>query len=173
MYLRKLAEKDAIPMLEWMHDQNVVGKMAAEVVKMTLKDCHCFIQRSNEDETITLNRAICTDEDDYLGTVSLKNISYADENAEYAIIMKSSAMGTGAAKFATMEILRIAFEELKLHKVYLYVKSSNIRAIKFYEKIGFRYEGTFVEHVKNREGKYEDLIWFAISADEFATWTRQ
>ena len=76
-------------------------------------------------------------------------------------------MGSGAAKVATMEILKIAFEELKLHKVYLNVRSGNIRAQKFYNKIGFRNEGTFKDHVINKNGDYENLIWLAILNKEF------
>lgn len=168
MYLRNLKEKDAEPMIEWMHDQDVIENMAADFMHMSIEDCLQFIRKSNEDESATLNRAICTDEDEYLGTVSLKNISDTDKNAEYAIILKKSAMGSGAARFATVEILRIAFEVLKLHKVYLYVRSGNIRAQKFYNKIGFRNEGTFIDHVINKNGAYESLIWLAILEDEFA-----
>lgn len=167
MYLRKLKEKDAEPMLEWMHDQDVVENMAADFMHMTIEDCLQFIEKSNEDESITLNRAICTDQDEYLGTVSLKNISKSDKNAEYAIILRKSAMGNGAARFATMEILKIAFGVLDLHKVYLYVRSGNIRAQKFYNKIGFRNEGTFIDHVINKNGDYENLIWLAILETEF------
>lgn len=167
MYLRRLKEKDAELMLEWMHDQDVIENMAADFMHMTIEDCLQFIKNSNEDENITLNRAICTEQDEYLGTVSLKNISNIDNNAEYAIILRTSAMGSGAAKVATMEILKIAFEELKLHKVYLNVRSGNIRAQKFYNKIGFRNEGTFKDHVINKNGDYENLIWLAILNKEF------
>lgn len=168
MYLRKLKVKDAVQMLEWMHDKDVVENMAADFIHMTIEDCLAFIKESNEDENITLNRAICTEEDEYLGTISLKNISKKDKNAEYAIVLKKSAMGSGAAGFATREILKTAFEELKLHKVYLYVRSGNIRAQKFYNKVGFRREGIFIDHVINKSGKYENLIWMAILENEFA-----
>lgn len=162
MYLRKLQEKDAVRMYEWMHDSDVVEKLAADFMHMTIDDCYRFIEKSNEDESENLNRAICNDNDEYLGTVSLKNISEYDSNAEYAIVLRRDAMGSGAAAFATQAILSVAFRELGLHKVYLYVKSSNIRAQKFYDKIGFRKEGCFIEHVKDKDGNYDDLIWLAI-----------
>lgn len=167
MYLRKLEEKDAFTMLEWMHDQYVVENMAADFMNMSIEDCLRFIKKSNEDESVTLNRAICSNDDEYLGTISLKNISNLDKNAEYAVVIKKTAMGSGAARFATLEILKLAFEELKLHRVYLCVRSGNIRAQKFYDRIGFRREGIFKEHVKIKGGNYEDLIWLAIIEDEF------
>lgn len=167
MYLRKLEEKDADFMLEWMHDQNVVGKMAADFVHMTIEDCLSFIQKANADESKALHRAICTEDDEYLGTISLKNISREDENAEYAIILSRKAMGKGIAAQASVEILKIAFQNLSLHKIYLYVKESNVRAIKFYEKFGFRREGVFIDHIKEKNGSYENLIWMAVLNDEF------
>lgn len=154
-------------MLEWMHDENVIENMAADFIHMTLDDCERFIIKSNRDEKHNINRAICTDEDEYLGTISLKNISYTDKNAEYAIILRRGAMGSGAAKFATREILKIAFNDVGLHKVYLCVRSGNIRAQKFYDKIGFRKEGNFIDHVVNKNGVYENLIWLAIMKEEF------
>lgn len=167
MYLRKLREKDAHSMLEWMHDSDVVEELAADFMNMTLDDCLEFIRRANEEESRNLHRAICNEEDEYLGTVSLKNISQADSNAEYAIVVSGKAMGSGASMYATKEILRIAFEELKLHKVYLYVRSGNGRALKFYDKVGFRKEGEFVDHIRNRAGNYENLIWLALLNQEF------
>ncbi|MDY3745764.1 MAG: GNAT family protein [Lachnospiraceae bacterium] len=167
MYLRKLKVKDAVPMLEWMHDEDVVKNLAADFMNMTLESCMKFIETANADESITLHRAICTDEDKYLGTISLKNISGKDSNAEYAIVICSEAMGKGVSKFATEEILKIAFNDLGLHKVYLYVKEQNIRARKFYDKVGFRTEGIFREHAKNKNGMYDDIVWMAVLDREF------
>lgn len=167
MYLRKLNEKDAEPMLRWMHDQDVVYNLAADFMNMQLDDCLRFIKKANNDESRELHRAICANDDTYLGTVSLKNISLEDHNAEYAIVVCKEAMGTGASRFATIDILRIAFEVLNLHKVYLYVKGKNIRARRFYDKIGFRTEGTFIEHTMGKDGRYDDLIWLAILSQEY------
>lgn len=167
MYLRKLKNEDAEKMLEWMHDENVVKDMAADFMHMNKDDCLAFIEKANKDETKDLHRAICSDEDGYLGTISLKNISFDDFNAEYAIVLSSNAIGRGIASESTKEILRIAFKELELHKVYLYVKASNLRARRFYEKIGFREEGCFVDHIKGKDNKYDTLHWMAMLDKEF------
>ena len=83
------------------------------------------------------NFAFVNDEDEYLGTISLKHISHDNDKAEYAVVARKCAQGTGAAKKATEELLEYAFTELALHKVYLSVLEENIRAQKFYEKCGF------------------------------------
>ena len=160
MKLRKLELKDAEAMLEWMHSKNVVEMLAQNFENKSLEDCKQFIKNANEDESIFLHRAICNDEDEYLGTVSLKHINMKDRNAEYAISMREKAMGTGASMYGTKEILKYAFDELHLQKVYLNVISENVRAKKFYAKAGFQYEGTAKKHIMI-QGSLHDLEWYA------------
>ena len=81
MKLRKLELKDAELMLEWMHDKNVVEMLAQNFENKTIEDCKQFIRNANEDESIFMHRAICNDQDEYLGTVSLKHINIQDKNA--------------------------------------------------------------------------------------------
>lgn len=40
--------------------------------------------------------------------------------------------------------------------------SDNIRAMKFYKKIGFVYEGKFRKHMISKDEQLHDLEWFAI-----------
>ena len=72
MRLRNLELKDAPLMLEWMHDESVVGKLKGNFIEKTLADAESFILASaNKKENIHL--AIVSDEDEYMGTVSLKH----------------------------------------------------------------------------------------------------
>ena len=164
MKLRNLKRKDAPLMLEWMHDEELVRYFLTDFKGKELRDCEAFIQASAEGQS--RNWAICNDEDEYLGTVSLKQIDLRNGNAEYAIAMRRCALGTGIARCATEETLRIAFEELGLNRVYLNVLEDNVRANKFYEKTGFLYEGTFREHVY-AGGKYRNLKWFALTKADY------
>lgn len=165
MYIRKLQEKDAPFMLEWMHDENVIKFLSNNFREKQLEDCLQFISESRSEEE-NVNMAICNDRDEYLGTVSLKHVDHKNKNAEYAIAMRSSAIGTGASRVGTEEILKKAFGEIQLNRVYLNVLKDNARANRFYEKLGFRYEGTFTEHLF-LNGKYCDLKWFAITRAEY------
>ena len=136
--IRKLEEKDAPLMLEWMQDQELVKFLSKDFSHMELSDCLRFIRDGREDGE-NVHRAICSEQDEYLGTVSLKQ---------------------------TEEILKLAFEELGLHRVYLNVVGDNVRADRFYEKMAFRYEGTFKEHMFVC-GRYRDLKWYGITRQEY------
>ena len=81
MYLRKLELKDAPLMLAWMHDKGVTEKLRTDFSTKTLQDAEEFIRHSWVDKD-NVNLAIASDEDDYMGTVSLKHIE--DGNAEFA-----------------------------------------------------------------------------------------
>ena len=164
MKLRKLQEKDAQGMLEWMHDSNVTKVLQKDFANMTLENCISFIQ-SAQDTTEDMHMAICDNDDIYQGTVSLKHIDTKNKNAEYAISMRSSAQGNGFAGYGTKEILRIAFEELGLEKVYLNVLADNPRAIHFYEKMQFQKEAVFEKHIIKEEPI--DLWWYRIFRQEF------
>ena len=108
--------------------------------KQTKADVLSFIQKAREidknKQGSSIHLAVTDENDEYLGTISLKNIDYKSKNAEYAISMRQCTKGTGAAYKATKQILDYAFNTLDLEKVYLNVLKEN-RAIAFYKKVGF------------------------------------
>ncbi len=153
-------------MLEWMHDPEINQVFAAPFATFTLEKVLAFIKSAGESQDNNLHLACVDENDTYLGTISLKNIDKENENAEYAISFRKSAHGTGASRYATQEILRIAFEELKLEKVYLYVLSINPRANRFYQKVGFIQEGTLRKHVKHGNALCDE-IWYGMLRTEW------
>lgn len=170
--LRKLQEKDAPFMLEWMHNLEIQECFQKDMKSMTLERAEEFCRTAGlmdcAGEGGAFHYAIADErEDEYLGTISLKNISLLNASAEYAVSTRKCAHGKGIAGEATRLILKKGFEELQLHRIYLNVLSDNIRAIKFYEKVGFRYEGEFVECL-NVRGNWKSLKWYGMLEREFA-----
>ena len=151
-------------MLEWMQHPDIADNFRFGSSKVDIRTTISFIEASLNN-TSSQHYAVTDDKDQYMGTVSLKNIDFENKNAEYAISLHMDAIGKGYARFATDAILDVAFKELKLNRVYLNVLSKNIRAIKFYEKYGFIFEGEFKEHLFHK-GKFENLRWYRILASE-------
>lgn len=135
MKLRKLEIDDAPLMLEWMHDKSVVKFMQADFAHKTIDDCKAFINAA-QDTSNNLHLAIVNDLNEYMGTVSLKNI--INGTAEFAITIRMEAMGKGYSKYGMAEIIRIGLEELGLNRIYWCVSPENIRACKFYDKNGYK-----------------------------------
>ena len=164
MRLRKLECKDAVRMLEWMHDPFVVEKLQTNFYEKTLDDCISFINNSQNHENIHL--AIVDDNDLYMGTASLKHIT--DTGAEFAITVHKDAMGKGYSIWAMKEILRIGFEEYKVKKIYWCVAMDNIRAVRFYDKNNFSRINS--QQIYNVACGYTDeqiksYIWYQVSTE--------
>lgn len=149
-------------MLEWMHDPGVTNVLKKGFASMNLQDCKNFIV-SCLDESTDIHRAIVNDYDEYMGTVSLKNVDKKNACAEFAIVIRSCAHGSGLAKKAIGEILEYAHNTLNLEIVYWNVLRKNERAIRFYEKNGFhRAEFDKICTMSNKSiGQNDpDLFWY-------------
>ena len=168
MHLRSLEEKDAEGILEWMNDPDIQKCFRFSAQDKTREDVLDFI-REAEISPIngkSIHYAIADDHNKYLGTISLKNVDLQSMSAEYAISLRKCAQGKGIATWATKEILKKAFEEFHLQRVYLNVLSDNEKATRLYEKCGFIYEGAFRRHLFLR-GEFKTLKWYSILDSEY------
>ena len=148
--LRRLEEKDAPLMLEWMHDETVNCWFRYPFTNVTLEKAIIFIKYSFDEEN--QHFAITDSNDEYLGTISLKHISEKDHNAEFVIAARKKLWDTGFAERAATEIIHYAFHELGLHRIYLKVLADHVNARKFYENCGFDLEGEFREAGRMGDG---------------------
>lgn len=159
-YIRRFSADDNVPMLELMHDGEVNQFFRFNGNEKTIDDVTNYIKEANESKD-SLHLAMQNEGGKYIGSISLKNIDHTHNTAEYAIMCAKQYHGKGYAYKATKELLSLAFGPLQLHSVFLDVYSENTRAIRFYEKIGFVYEGEFKECLFIR-GQYRSLKWYRI-----------
>ena len=165
MRLRELKQEDAPLMLAWMHDESVVSDLRGNFAAKTIDDCRAFIANSITEENIHL--AIASDTDEYMGTVSLKNIE--NGSAEFAITVRAEAMGRGYSWFGMEEIIKKAFNELGLESVYWCVSRYNTRAVRFYDKHNFHEALDIPQKVLDRYREVENLKWYSVlKGDEFS-----
>lgn len=109
------------------------------------------LQRHNEKRFAILVDSV------YVGNVQLTSITESD--AEFHIFIgDANYWGKGIATQATQQLLSIAFIQLGLKTVYLWVRQENLAALRAYSKVGFKKS----EH----EG---DKIKMAITHTEYAS----
>lgn len=167
MRLRTLDLKDVPLMLEWMHDPSVVEYMQADFASKTIEDCKEFIQ-GTADSIHDVHLAIVDDYDNYMGTVSLKHMD--GESAEFAIAVRKGAMGKGYAKYGMEEIIRKGFNDFSLKQIYWCVNPMNKRAVRFYDKNGYRRVDAYFFKVDYYSKEYIDgFIWYSITPKEGQT----
>lgn len=108
------------------------------------------------------------DDDRLLGDINLDVINdWGSRDAFVGIgIGDRNDWGKGYGTDAMKIILRFAFTELNLRRVTLTVFEYNPRAIRSYEKVGFRHEG----HLRGallRDGKRWDMHFMGILAEDW------
>lgn len=165
MTLRKLEKKDAPLMLEWMHCANVVQYLNTDFEKKTIEDCLSFIEAAEHDIN-NINLAIVDENDEYLGTVSLKHIDPRHKVAEFAITIRSCAMGTGYAHRAMRAIMQMGFDKLQLRKIYWCVSPRNERAIRFYDKNNYQKIESPKKVIGYKNDIAKELIWYGVEAEK-------
>lgn len=161
MKLRKLELKDAPLTLEWMHDETVVEDLHTDFASKTIDDCIKFIENSNN-FTESAHYAIASDEDEYMGTVSLKHIDRDTNSAEFAITVRKASMGRGYSWFGMEAIIEKAFSEFGLDSVYWCVSRKNTRAVRFYDKHNFHESVDISKNILNRYSNGDDLKWYSV-----------
>ena len=149
-------------MLEWMHDSDVTDNMQADFASKTLDDCLKFIKDAQQSKD-NLHFAIVNDYDEYMGTVSLKNIE--KNRAEFAITIRKCAMGRDFSKFGMETILKMGLENLGLEYIYWYVDKNNQRALRFYDKNGYiRVNPEVLHGMEEHVNKQNKFVWYQINS---------
>ncbi len=108
-----------------------------------------------------------------LGNCGLHQIDWSNRHAIFGIFIGDKHhWGKGYGTDATRTLLRFAFQEANLHRIELEVFAFNPRAIRVYEKVGFKLEGVRKQALF-REGAWHDEHIMAILHDEWIALNRQ
>ena len=111
--------------------------------------------------------AIETKDGVHIGNINLHQVRPEDRKAGLGIMIGDKAYwSNGYGRDAIVTLLRFAFEEMNLHRVWLHVFEFNERAQACYRKCGFQEEGRLRQHYYG-EGRYWDSIVMGILRDEF------
>ncbi|MFZ0061118.1 MAG: GNAT family N-acetyltransferase [Pyrinomonadaceae bacterium] len=100
-----------------------------------------------------------------VGYVILAGLADANQNIELRRIVVTEK-GKGYGKEALRLVKKLAFEELKAHRLWLDVKEHNVRARHLYESGGFVVEGVLRECIKGEVG-FESLVVMSMLCGEY------
>lgn len=103
-----------------------------------------------------------------IGRIGLNQFSSRDETCSlYVFIGEPHLWGMGYGGDAMVTLLRWGFDTFALYLVQLWSLSTNLRAIRVYEKIGLRIDGILRERSLKTDGKRYDRTVMSITRDEF------
>jgi RimJ/RimL family protein N-acetyltransferase len=166
--LAALSQADIPVMARWYQDTGFVRLYDAtpampkseEEIKETLDDV-----RKNKNAFAFGIRLIETDE--LIGDAQLDGVLWAHGVAWLGLgIGLREYWGQGYGEEAMRLVLNFGFMELNLHRIQLTVFAYNDRAIRLYERLGFRREGVYREFMQ-RDGERFDMYLYGLLRREW------
>jgi len=140
VFLRPIQASDYPKIVAWSNDPEVAGLLEGDYPR-TLEECPAW-HRLSEGNRHQQRFAICTHEGVLIGDTELDHIAWRSGDAELRIrIGEKEFWDQGYGTDSVTALLGYAFSSLRLSRVYLRVFHFNKRAIRCYEKCGFRKEG--------------------------------
>jgi RimJ/RimL family protein N-acetyltransferase len=165
--LRGIEREDIPTFVKWFNDPGVRHYLEMYLPMSTAAEEGWFEAQLKDDSSRIF--AIETEEGVHIGNISLGNLDWKNRNAAIGIVIgEKEYWGQGYGTDATIALVDFAFKEMNLHRVYLHTYDFNERAIRCYEKCGFRHEGRARE-AHFTDGKYHDYLLMAILREEFVS----
>lgn len=103
----------------------------------------------------------------YIGGCGINHINWKNSVITVGIFIgDKNYWGKGYGTDAMKTLVKFIFEQMNINKIKLQVFSFNERAIKSYEKCGFKVEGILRKEIF-RDGKYHDEIIMGLLREEW------
>ena len=170
IYLRALEPDDYKSIFKWRHDpiyQSGVASMKRYVSMDTeRKWIDEVISKHEKGDEIRLG-IVQKEANELIGLIYLTNINYINKNAMISFMIgENDLRGRGFVNEAQIEILKYAFYELGLERIYAHILESNTSSIKSVEKFGYAQEG-ILRNAVYKEGKFQNVVIYSILKQEF------
>jgi RimJ/RimL family protein N-acetyltransferase len=102
-----------------------------------------------------------------IGDVNLNWRSVEHQQGEFGFVFHPDHHGRGYAGEAAVEMLRLGFDDLKLHRIIGRADGRNTASARLMEKLGLRKEAYFVQN-EVVKGEWTDEVVYAMLASEWA-----
>lgn len=110
---------------------------------------------------------VLTETGEHLGDVTFFMVSTVHRTGEIGFVFRPEAQGHGYGTEAAVELLRIGFEELRLHRLIGRCDGRNTASAALMERIGMRKEAHFVSN-EFLKGEWTDELVYAMLDHEWA-----
>jgi RimJ/RimL family protein N-acetyltransferase len=165
--LRPMEPEDLARDFTWINDREVTRFLAARYPISKAAEERWLSELPPNDFSHGLRMAIETKDGTHIGNLDLHQLSAEDSKAGLGIMIGDKAYwSNGYGSDAIITLLRFAFDEMNLNRVWLHVYDFNDRAVACYQKCGFQIEGRLRQH-NYAEGRYFDSIVMGCLRDEF------
>lgn len=165
--LRPITLSDGVHLVKWRNDERVIkhclskatiteesNKEFYEKNVLTGKYKQFMVERLDEDFPVVSYP---------IATVYLKDMDYTNKRCELCIFTSTDTEWTPESQSMAIRMLvKKAFEEYDMHKVYSYVFYRYSDEIDLLKNAGFSSEAILKDEARNAEGEYEDIVRLSI-----------
>lgn len=155
--LRSWRENDVEKLTEMRNDVILQSQLLSRVRGSNSDQTRQWLQQRSSSPGNLLLIVADKDKDIPLGYIQFIDIEPIDQIAKLGICLSAEIQGKGIGHEVLLLAFKYLYNSLAVRKVILEVSDDNKRAIKCYEKIGFRQCGKYLKH-KYIGGKWHDLI---------------
>lgn len=166
VYLRPVSAEDAEGYFQMLFNPEI-RRLTGTRRAFTLEEVRRYIEAKSGDNAAVLLLIALRDDDAVIGDIALQDIDQVNRNANLRIAIDSEQhLGKGYGPESIKLLLEYGFGILNLHRIELQVFDYNGRAIKAYEKVGFKREGVQRDALYFNH-RYHDSIWMSMLEDEY------
>ena len=168
LYLRPAERADLPVFVRWFADAETTRSLAVRAPFSLAMEEKWFSQVVDGQGRSHYHFVICTlPAGRPIGTADLRNIDLENGRAEFGIsIGEKDEWNKGYGTEALGAICDFGFGALRLERISLEVYEDNARAIRSYEKAGFRHEGR-LRHAHFTKGRHCDVLVMALLREEW------
>lgn len=154
--------------VEWFNDWQVARFLTPGIpLALNLEEETDWFERRRNDKDNILFAILALPDRRLIGNCGLHKLDWKNRHALFGIFIgDKDYWGKGYGTDAVRTIVRYAFSELGLNRVELEVYDYNPRAIRAYEKAGFRREGVRRQALY-REGAFHDIYSMSILREDW------
>ncbi|WP_350278901.1 GNAT family N-acetyltransferase [Kribbella sp. HUAS MG21] len=170
LLLRRYVETDYDDLLKLQSNPDVTRFLLYDVrtpeqVKEALTGRLADVPMDKDGQALTV-AVILRDTGRHLGEVTLFLNSVEQRTGELGYVFHPESHGHGYAAEASVELLRLGFEELGMHRIIARLDARNEGSVKLLQRLGLRQEAHFVKN-EYLKGEWTDELVFAMLFEEW------
>lgn len=168
--LRRYVESDYDDLLKLQSNPDVARFLlydarTPEQVKEALAGRLADVPMDTDGQALTV-AVILRETGQHVGEVTMFVQSAEQRTGEIGYVFHPEFHGRGFAAEATIELLRLGFERLGMHRVIARLDARNTGSVNLLKRLGLRQEAHFVRN-EYLKGEWTDELVFAMLADEW------
>ncbi|MDD1768201.1 MAG: GNAT family N-acetyltransferase [Methanomassiliicoccales archaeon] len=162
--LRAVERVDLPIFVKWINDLEVTEFLAINPPMSMEEEEKWFANLGKTEDKVF---SVDTMDGKLIGNVGLMKFNWEDRSVLFGIMIgEKEYWNKGYGTDAIETLLRYVFEEMNMNKVYLIADEGNARALRCYEKIGFRKEGLLRQN-RYKNGRYSDDVEMSMLQEEW------